>query len=70
VDLWWLIKPNLYVATGNEAYEHAALYWTDITLWLGFVGIFMGATIWRASRHSITPYNDPYFNFSLRFQNA
>ena len=70
VDLWWLIKPNLYVATGNEAYEHAAIYWTDLTLWLGFVGIFAGATIWRASRHSITPYNDPYFDFSLRFQNA
>ena len=70
IDLWWLIKPNLYVATGNEAYEHAAIYWTDITLWLGFVGIFAGATLWRASRHSITPYNDPYFNFSLRFQNV
>jgi hypothetical protein len=70
VDLWWLIKPNLYVATGNEAYQHAALAWTDITLWLGFVGLFAGATIWRASRHSTTPYNDPYFNFSLRFQNV
>ncbi|MEP0545388.1 MAG: hypothetical protein ABJF88_00490 [Rhodothermales bacterium] len=70
VDLWWLIKPNLYVATDNEAYAHAALTWTDITLWLGMVGVFTGATLWRASRHSITPYNDPYYAFSLRFQNV
>ena len=70
IDLWWLIKPNLYIATGNEAYEHAAFYWTDFTLWLGMAGVFAGATIWRASRHSTTPYNDPYYAFSLRYHNV
>ena len=70
VDLWWLIKPNLYLATRDEAYQHAALTWTDFTLWLGMMGVFVGATLWRASRHSVTPYNDPYYAFSLRFQNV
>ena len=70
IDLWWLIRPNLYVATGVEAYAHAAITFTDIALFVGIFGIYLGATLWRASRHSITPYNDPYFDFSLRFQNV
>ncbi len=70
IDLWWLIRPNLYVATDNELYQHAAFAWTDFALWLGMVGLVVGATLWRATRHSITPYNDPYFAFSLRFQNV
>ncbi len=70
IDLWWLIRPNLYLATGNEAYAHAAIAWTDIALFVGMFGLYLGATLWRASRHSITPYNDPYFDFSLRFQNV
>ena len=37
------------LSADNAAYEHAAIVWTDLTLWLGFVGLFAGATIWRAS---------------------
>ncbi len=70
IDLWWVIRPSLYVATGNEAYQHAGFVWTDLALTLGMVGLFAGVTMWRASRHSITPYNDPYYAFSLRFQNV
>ena len=56
--------------TGNEAYAHAAITFTDVALFLGLFGLYVGATLWRASRHSTTPYNDPYFDFSLRFQNV
>lgn len=70
VDLWWVIRPNLYIATQNEAHAHAAIVWTDIALFVGIVGLYVAATVWRASRHSITPYNDPYYDFSLRFQNV
>ncbi len=70
IDLWWQIRPSLYVATHNDAYLDAAFIWTDFALWIGMVGLFVGATMWRASRHAITPYNDPYYAFSLRFQNV
>ncbi len=70
IDLWWLIRPSLYVATENELYQHAAFAWTDFALLLGIGGLYIGATLWRAARHSVTPYNDPYFAFSLRFQNV
>ncbi|MEM1041567.1 MAG: hypothetical protein AAGI91_02965 [Bacteroidota bacterium] len=69
IDLWWQIRPSLYVATHKEIYQDAAFVWTDFALWFGMVGLFFGATLWRASRHSITPYNDPYYAKSLRFQN-
>ncbi len=70
IDLWWVVKPNLFVATGNDPqYANAVLSWMDISLWLGFFGVFIGATIWRASRHATAPYNDPYYASSLHFQN-
>ncbi|MEM6328162.1 MAG: hypothetical protein AAF791_13695 [Bacteroidota bacterium] len=48
------------------AYFHPA----DILCWLGFFGLFLGATLLRASRHALTPYNDPYFGDSVRFENV
>ncbi|MDX1530950.1 MAG: hypothetical protein R3362_05435 [Rhodothermales bacterium] len=70
IDLWWVAKPSLYVTTGIEAYAHAALTWVDLTCWLGLLGVVVGTTLWRAGRHSIAPYNDPYFAFSARFENV
>jgi hypothetical protein len=43
--------------------------WTDFAAWFGLFGIFLGATLWRAGRHSLTPYNDPYFADAVRFEN-
>jgi hypothetical protein len=71
IHLWWVIKPNLFLATGfNPVYEQAALTWIDASLWLGMVGIVVAATMWRASRHAIAPYNDPYYPASLQFENV
>ncbi|CAN5492441.1 hypothetical protein BH23BAC4_BH23BAC4_01420 [soil metagenome] len=41
----------------------------DFLCWLGLVGLVVGVTLWRASRHSLTPHNDPFFADSLRFEN-
>jgi hypothetical protein len=71
IDLFWIAKPNLYVATGlDPRYEHAAFSWMDLTLWLGFASLMAGATLWRAGRHAVTPYNDPYYAASLHFENV
>jgi hypothetical protein len=71
IDHWWVVKPNLFVATGMDVrYERATLSWVDLTMWLGMFGLFAGATLWRASRHAIAPYNDPYYASSLKFENV
>ncbi|MDX1418470.1 MAG: hypothetical protein R3181_00770 [Rubricoccaceae bacterium] len=48
---------------------HAHFVWTDFAAWFGLFGVFLGATLWRAGRHSLTPYNDPYFADAVRFEN-
>ena len=48
---------------------HAHFAWVDFTAWFGLFGLFLGATLWRAGRHSLTPYNDPTFADSVRFEN-
>ena len=50
--------------------QPAGFRMVDFTAWFGMFGIFLGATFWRAGRHSLTPYNDPYFADSLRFENV
>jgi hypothetical protein len=71
LDHFWLAKPSLYVATGLDVrYAHAAFSWMDLSLWLAFFGLFVGATLWRASRHATAPYNDPYYAASLKFENV
>lgn len=56
---------------GDEAVVHGARFaWVDFTAWFGLFLMFFGATMWRAGRHAITPYNDPYFPESVRFENV
>ena len=50
--------------------QPAGFRMVDFTAWFGMFGIFLGATFWRAGRHSLTPYNDPYFADALRFENV
>ena len=42
----------------------------EMGVWLGLFGLFVGSTILRLGRHAITPYGDPYFADSLRFENV
>ncbi|MEM9996855.1 MAG: hypothetical protein AAF809_04070 [Bacteroidota bacterium] len=48
----------------------ASLVLTDVAAWLGLAGLWLGAILWRNSRHAVTPYNDPYFHDSLKFENV
>ncbi len=42
----------------------------EMGMWLGLLGLFVGSTLLRLSRHALTPYGDPYFADSLRFENV
>lgn len=42
----------------------------EFAVWLGLFGLFVGSTVLRYRRHASTPYNDPYFADSLRFENV
>jgi hypothetical protein len=48
----------------------AAFKMVDVLCGLGFALLLVGGTLLRATRHALTPYNDPYFNDSLRFENV
>ena len=42
----------------------------ELLMWLGLFGLYLGAVFLRLSRHALTPYGDPYFADSLRFENT
>ncbi len=60
-DIHWVTMPNAFLEGG--------FHWVDITVWLGLFGVFVGAIIYRLSRHSLVPHNDPYLQRSLEFEN-
>jgi hypothetical protein len=60
-DLHWVTMPNFYDTT---------LHWVDVTTWLGLVGVFVVALIFRLGRHSLIPQKDAYLSRSLRFENV
>lgn len=66
-----VVRPILDTAEQAEVSSSAParFAWTDFAAWFGLFGVFVGATLWRATRHSLTPYNDPYFPDSVRFEN-
>jgi hypothetical protein len=56
---------------GEHAVAHPAHFtWMDFALGVGMFLVFFGTAMWRSGRHAITPYNDPYFKESLRFENV
>lgn len=65
-DLHWVVIP-IYSLT-QDAY-HATFSWISIACWLGFMLLFMGLTLYRLSRHSLVPYNDPRYDRSVHFVN-
>ena len=46
------------------------LPFVEVAIWLGLFGLYVGTTLLRMSRHALTPYGDPYFADSLRFENV
>ena len=50
--------------------EHAPFPIVELLVWLGLFGLYLGLTLVRLSRHALTPYGDPYFADSLRFENT
>lgn len=64
-DLHWLTMPIL---EGPEG--HAGFHWLDFTSWLGLFFVFFGLFMYRISRHSLVPNNDPHLKASLHFTNS
>ena len=46
------------------------LPFVEMAIWLGLFGLYIGAAMLRLGRHALTPYGDPYFQDSLRFENV
>ncbi|HET6568676.1 MAG TPA: hypothetical protein VFG50_11980 [Rhodothermales bacterium] len=55
---------------GTALYGPAYFHWIDFACWIGLFGIYLGAALWRMTRHSIVPRNDPRLDMSLAFQNS
>ncbi len=51
-------------------YGHAGFHWVDFACWFGLFGVYLAAALYRLSRHSVVPRNDPRLNMSLNFHNA
>jgi len=62
-DFHWLAMPVLHA-------EHATFHWLDFTSWLGLFSLYMALAVYRLSRHSLVPQNDPYLADSLKFVNT
>ena len=70
-----VVQTALEAAAGGHGSSLFHVYpayfsWVDLACWLGLFGLFIGVTLFRASRHAVTPYNDPYYNDSLHFHNV
>jgi len=55
---------------GAILYGPAYFHWIDFACWIGLFGIYLGVALWRMTRHSIVPRNDPRLDMSLAFQNS
>ena len=61
-DVHWLAAP--------ATRDHAGIHWLDVTCWLGLLGIYVAAAMYRLSRHSVVPQHDPRLAGSLAFENV
>ncbi len=65
--------PTALQATADHApatVAPARFTWIDFALGIGLFLTVFGSTMWRASRHAITPYGDPSFRAALHFENV
>jgi len=60
LDLYWVILPELSPAG-------VVFSWTEIGIFLGFLGLFGWTLIRFFSRHPVTPVGDPFFESSWKF---
>jgi hypothetical protein len=60
IDLYWMILPAF--SPGAVAFG-----WTEIGIFLGFLGLFGWTLIRFFSRHPVAPVGDPFFEASMRF---
>ena len=65
-DLHWLAMPILDLQKNG----HAGFHWLDFTSWLGLFFVYFGLFMYRLSRHSLVPKNDPNLGASLKFMNS
>jgi hypothetical protein len=61
-DMHWIVAPV------QDGYN--TLHWLDLTLGLGLFLVFLGTIVYRLSRHSLVPRQDPYLADSLHFENV
>ncbi len=62
-DFFWIVAPVLHG-------EHAAMSLYDLAAGLGVFGVFVGAFMYRLSRHALVPQHDPRLEKSLTFTNT
>ncbi len=62
LDMYWNVMPNLYP-------EGAKFSWMDLTLLIGFAGIFKWAFWRRYSSQPVVPVQDPQLDNSINFVN-
>jgi hypothetical protein len=48
----------------------AGFHWLDFACWFGLFGVYLGTAIYRLTRHSVVPRNDPRLGLSLHFHNS
>lgn len=61
-DFFWIAMPVLH--------EHPSMHLLDLTTAVGLFGIVFGVVMYRLSRHSLVPENDPNLAKSLAFINS
>ena len=62
-DIHWQAMPVLHQ-------KQAQFHWLDLSCWIGLLFLFVGAFLWRLSRHAIVCEGDPQLGKSLRFENV
>lgn len=63
VDMYWIVLPVVDVQT-------FALHISDVVIFLGMGGVFVGYFLKNFGSHSIVAHQDPYYEESVRFENA
>jgi len=58
------------IAEGTAHGGDAGFHWLDFACWFGLFGVYIGAAIYRLTRHSVVPQNDPRLGLSLHFHNT
>ena len=61
-DYIWVAMPT--------ATDHASLHLVNFTAFIGLFGILIASVMYRLSRHSLVPENDPQLKKSLNFTNS